>query len=236
VVNQQRKVKIYADGADLRGMVQLASDPRIDGFTTNPTLMNRAGVSDYEAFAHQVLEHVRKPISFEVFSDDFDEMGRQARVIASWGPNVYVKIPVTDTHGESSTPLVKELAGDGLQLNVTAVMTLTQVEDIASSLSDGPGGIVSVFAGRIADTGRDPIPVMKDALSILADHAHLELLWASPREILNLRQAQGIGCHIITLTHDLLDKLPSLEKDLELYSLETVQMFHRDAMEAGYIL
>ncbi|RNM13794.1 transaldolase [Nocardioides pocheonensis] len=230
-------MKIFADGADLESLIALVDDPRISGFTTNPTLMRKAGITDYEAFAHKVLDTITEhPISFEVFADEPDEMVRQARLIAGWGPNVYVKIPVTDTKGTSSAPVIRELSADGVHLNVTALMTVAQVEEVAAASSGGPGHIVSVFAGRIADTGRDPIPIMKESLEALAHDPGLELLWASPREVLNVVQAQETGVHIITVTHDLLAKLDGLGKDLDQFSLETVQMFHDDARAAGFVL
>ena len=230
-------MKIYADGADLESIIALAEDPRISGFTTNPTLMRKAGVEDYEGFARKVLETVTEhPISFEVFADEADEMVRQARLIASWGPNVYVKIPVTNTRGVSSEPVVRELSADGVHLNVTALMTTSQVEMVAAASEGGPGHVVSVFAGRIADTGRDPIPLMAEALAVLAPQPELELLWASPREVLNIRQAEQVGVHIITVTPDLLAKMKSFDKDLDQFSLETVQMFHDDAAAAGFTL
>jgi transaldolase len=230
-------VKIFADGADMEGILRLAGDPLISGFTTNPTLMHQSGISEYEGFARKILDHVvDRPVSFEVFSDDFAEMGRQARRIASWGPNVIVKIPITNTEGESSADLVEDLSRDGLRLNVTALMTVGQVETMAHALEPSPGSIVSVFAGRIADTGRDPVPIMIECLKALQGVPQVELLWASPREILNVYQADEIGCHIITVTHDLLAKLSLRDKDLAEYSLETVQMFHRDAAKAGYLL
>jgi transaldolase len=231
-------IKVFADGASVRSMLEAARDPRIAGFTTNPTLMRKAGVTDYAAFALEVLGQIRdKPISFEVFADDTAGMRRQAREIAAWGENVYVKIPVTNTRGESSTDLVRELAAAGVKVNVTAICTLDQVREIARALAGGPPSVISVFAGRVADTGRDPIPLMREALSICraADH-RIELLWASPREVLNIVQAAEIGCDIITVTSDLLAKLPLLGKELAAFSLETVQMFHRDAAAAGYKL
>lgn len=235
--NLELNVKIFADGADLPGIVALASDPRIQGFTTNPTLMRAAGVTDYEAFAREVLDAVPdRPISFEVFSDEFDEMAAHALRIASWGENVYVKIPVTNTRQESSLGLVERLAGEGVKQNVTALMTVGQVKEVAERLAGGPPSCISVFAGRIADTGRDPIPIMRDALDILAGEPQLELIWASPREVLNIFQADEIGCHIITVTHDLLKKLGNVGRDLEDFSLDTVRMFHRDAQHAGYRL
>lgn len=232
-----RQIKIFADGADLEQILDLAARRDIAGFTTNPTLMRQSGVSDYEGFARKVLERVTdRPISFEVFADDFPEMVRQGRLIASWGPNVYVKVPVTDTQGTSTEPVVRALAGDGVHLNVTALMTVAQVDTVGAALADGPAAIVSVFAGRVADTGRDPIPLMRAALESLAPHPHLELLWASPREILNVRQADDLGVHIITVTHDLLKKLGSFGRDLDDYSLATVRMFHDDARAAGFLL
>lgn len=230
-------MKIFADGADLESLIALVDDPRISGFTTNPTLMRKAGVTDYEAFARKVLDTITEhPISFEVFADEADEMLRQARLIASWGENVYVKIPVTNTKGVSSAPVIRELSADGVHLNVTALMTVAQVEEVAAASAGGPGHIISVFAGRIADTGRDPIPIMKDSLAAIADDRALELLWASPREVLNVVQADETGVDIITVTHDLLAKLAGLGKDLDQFSLETVQMFHDDAQSAGFVL
>jgi transaldolase len=232
------KLKIFADGASLPAMLAAAGDPRIAGFTTNPTLMRKAGVADYRAFAHEVLAAIKdKPISFEVFADDAPEMARQAREIATWGENVYVKIPITNTRRESMVPLVRELSAAGVKLNVTAICTLDQVRDTAAALRGGAPSVVSVFAGRIADTGVDPTPLMREALSICrAADRRIELLWASPREVLNIVQAAEVGCDIITVTNDLLAKLPTLGKDLAEFSLETVQMFHRDASAAGYRL
>ncbi|MEP6892134.1 MAG: transaldolase [Gaiellaceae bacterium] len=230
-------VKLFADGADLDGILSLAEDPRIAGFTTNPTLMWKAGLIDYADFAQRLLERITThPISLEVFADDAEEMRRQARLISSWGPNVYVKIPVTTTSGESMAPLVRELSEDGLQINVTALFTTAQVELITASLKDGAPSYVSVFAGRIADAGVEPTPIMSRALDIVLDAPRAELIWASPREVLNIVQADQIGCHIITLTHELLAKLDLLGKDLEQFSLETVQMFRRDAITAGFEL
>jgi transaldolase len=229
--------KIFADGADLDGILRLTSDPMIKGFTTNPTLMWKAGLTDYADFAQRLLEQIRdKPISFEVFADDEAEMRRQAKQLASWGPNVYVKIPVTTTSGESMAPLVRELSEDGVQVNVTALFTTAQVELITAAVADGAPSCISVFAGRIADAGVDPLPIMRRAVDIMADAPRSELIWASPREVLNLVQADQVGCHIITMTHDLLPKVKSLGKDLEQFSLETVQMFHRDAAAAGFTL
>ena len=231
------RVKVFADGADCTGIRSLACNPLIKGFTTNPTLMHAAGLRDYEAFAREALECVgERPISFEVFSDEFDEMERQAVKIAAWGDNVYVKIPVTDCSGRSTAPLVRRLAQLDVKVNVTAVMTPAQVAAAAECLAGGPPAVVSVFAGRIADTGRDPIPIMEDALAVLRARPHIELLWASPREILNVVQADEIGCHIITVTHDLLKKLPVLGYDLDRFSLDTVRMFFEDARAAGFSL
>ena len=232
-----KTVKIFADGADLEAILELADRPGIAGFTTNPTLMRQSGVTDYEGFARKLLEHITdRPISFEVFADEHGEMLRQAALIASWAPNVYVKIPVTDTRGASTAAVVRELAASGVHLNVTALMTIPQVEVVSAALAGGPPAIISVFAGRIADTGRDPIPLMRKALQTMAPYPRLELLWASPREILNVRQADDIGVHIITVTSDLLKKLPSFGRDLDTFSLETVRMFHNDAAAAGYLL
>lgn len=231
------RIKIFADGADEKGIAELAANPMIKGFTTNPTLMRAAGVSDYEAFAHRVLEVVTEaPISFEVFADEWDEMERQARKITTWGKNVFVKIPITNTRRESSAALMHKLACDGIRLNITGMLTVDQVRTSAESLAGGPECIISVFAGRVADTGVDPIPLMCEALDVMRPHANLELLWASPRELLNIVQADAIGCHIITVTHDLLKKLPILGRDLADYSLDTVKMFHRDAQAAGFAL
>ena len=233
----QLKVKIFADGADLHGILELYRNPYIKGFTTNPTLMRKSGISDYERFSCQVLEHITDhPISFEVFSDDFDEMERQARKIASWGKNVYVKIPVTNTRRESSVDLVRRLASEGIQLNITALMTLDQVRVISQALESHSPSYISVFAGRIADTGRDPLPLMKEAVQIMSPYPTQELIWASPRELLNIFHANEIGCHIITVTHDVLKKLALIGKDLDDYSLDTVRMFHEDALKAGYRL
>lgn len=230
-------IKVFADGANLDRILELVNDPRISGFTTNPTLMRKAGVEDYEGFARKILDHITdRPISFEVFSDDFAEMRRQALVIGSWGPNVYVKIPVTNTAGESSAQLVRDLSSEGLLLNVTAILSLRQVGSVVAALETSPGAIVSVFAGRIADTGRDPVPLMAAALELTRTNDKLELLWASPREVLNIRQATSVGCDIITVTHDLLAKIAGLGRSLEDVSLDTVKMFHSDAQSAGYLL
>jgi len=231
------KIKIFADGADLEGMLEYAGNALIRGFTTNPTLMRQAGVSDYEKFAREVLEHITdQPISFEVFSDEFDVMERQAHKLAGLAPNVVVKIPVTNTKRESSCPLISRLSSAGVCLNVTALMTPRQVEEVVEALGDGPPSIISVFAGRVADTGRDPVPLMKECLQSTAARDNVELLWASPREILNVVQADAIGCDIITVTHELLRKLGGLGKDLEQFSLETVEMFASDAASAGFEL
>jgi transaldolase len=229
------KVKIFADGADLAGIRQMAARPFIRGFTTNPTLMRKAGVTDYKAFARDVLKLIDdRPVSFEVFADDFGEMEAQALEIASWGKNVNVKIPVTDTRGEFSGPLVERLSKAGVAVNVTAVMTLDQVEGITERLDARTPAIISVFAGRIADTGRDPVPLMRKAVAIMRAKPLAELIWASPRELLNVFQADSVGCHIITATNDILNKLSLVDKDLGEYSLETVQMFYKDAQAAGY--
>jgi transaldolase len=230
-------IKIFSDGADLASLLEVAKNPRISGFTTNPTLMRKAGVADYEAFAKQVLAAIQdRPISFEVFADEFPEMASQAKTIASWGPNVYVKIPITNTRGDSALPLVTELGvKGGVKLNVTAICTLEQVRGVTQALVGGAPAVVSVFAGRVADTGRDPVPHMKEARAICdASGAPVELLWASPRELLNIVQAEQAGAHIITVPPDMLKKMTLFGKDLAEYSLETVQMFHRDATAAGY--
>ena len=228
-------IKLFADGADIDGMLRLYANPMIQGFTTNPTLMRKAGVTDYQTFAQEVLAKIPdRPISFEVFADDPEGMLRQARVIAGWGPNVNVKVPVTNSRGEFTGSVIRELSQEGIVLNVTAVMTPGQVRDIAACLDIGVPAIVSVFAGRIADTGRDPIPYMTSALHFLRDRPKAELLWASPREVLNISQADSIGCHIITATSDILAKLALAGKDLAEYSLDTVKMFYNDAQAAGF--
>jgi len=230
-------VKIFADGADKKGMLEMHANSWIQGFTTNPTLMRKAGITDYQAFAIDILKHISdRPISFEVFSDDFDEMYAQAKLISSWGNNVYVKIPVTNTKGEPCYDLIRQLAQQGIKQNVTALMTLDQVYDVTAALAEGPSAYVSVFAGRIADTGRDPLPIMQQSLEIMRLHAQLELIWASPRELFNVFQADDIGCHIITATNDILKKLSLVGKDLDEYSLETVKMFYNDACSAGFSL
>jgi transaldolase len=234
---QGLKVRIFADGADKAGMVEMARLPFVSGFTTNPTLMRKAGVAEYEAFARDVLAVLpERPISFEVFSDEFEEMERQAREIATWGPQVYVKIPVTNTRQETAAPLIRRLAEAGIKLNVTALMTLEQVREVSSALGGKTPACVSVFAGRIADTGRDPVPHMASAVEILRPFPNQELIWASPRELLNIFQADAVGCHIITVTNDVLKKLGLVGKDLSEYSLDTVKMFHDDARKAGYSL
>lgn len=228
-------VKIFADGADKSGMLEMYGKPFIKGFTTNPTLMRKAGVSSYIEFAQEILQAIPdRPISFEVFSDEFSEMESQARIIGSWGRNVYVKIPVSNTRGDTSYDLVNRLSHSGIQVNVTAVMTAEQVRAIAEALRGGAPSCVSMFAGRIADTGRDPIPFMIDALSLLKSSPASELIWASPRELLNIFQADAIGCHIITVTNDVLKKLDGVGKDLDDFSLETVRMFRNDAVAAHY--
>jgi transaldolase len=236
-VLDQISTRIFADGADLDGILALAADRRIAGFTTNPTLMWKAGLTDYAEFAQRLLERITvHPISFEVFADDAEEMHRQAHRIASWGENVYVKIPVTTTKGVSTAPLVRELSENGIKVNVTALFTTAQVELITGAVKDGAPSYVSLFAGRIADAGINPVPIMARAVDIMVEAPRSELIWASPREILNLVQADQVGCHIITFTHDLLKKLDCLGKNLEQFSLETVQMFHGDALAAGFTL
>jgi transaldolase len=230
-------VQLFADGADKAGMLEMYRNPLIKGFTTNPTLMRKADVVDYEAFARDILRAIPdRPISFEVFSDDFAAMEQQARKIARWGEHVYVKIPITNTWGESSAALICRLAQAGVKLNVTALMTLDQVQQVSAALAGGPPAFVSVFAGRIADTGRDPTPIMAAAVELLRLHSNIALIWASPRELLNIFQADAIGCHIITATNDILAKLHLVGKDLHEYSLETVTMFRDDAVKAGYTL
>ena len=229
------KVKLFADGADLAGMKEMAANPRISGFTTNPTLMRKAGITDYKAFALDVLKAIPdRPVSFEVFADDFPTMEAQALEIASWGKHVNVKIPVTNTKGEFCGPLVERLSRQGVQLNVTAVMTLEQVKRITDKLHADTPAIISVFAGRIADTGRDPVPIMAESVRIMKAKPKSELIWASPRELLNIFQADEVGCHIITATNDILKKLSLVGKDLDQYSLETVEMFCKDASAAGF--
>jgi transaldolase len=231
------RTKIFADGADLEGMLALYQQPYIKGFTTNPTLMRKSGITDYRAFARQVVTTIPdRPISFGVFADDFSEMERQALEIATWGEHVYVKIPITNTKRETAQALIHRLSHRGVKLNVTAVMTLDQVRDIMDALTGGAPSYISVFAGRIADTGLDPVPLMAEAVRILESEPSAELMWASPRELLNIFQADAIGCHIITVTQDILKKLSLVGKDLDEYSLETVKMFHDDAEAAGFSL
>lgn len=231
------KIKIFADGADKNGILEMYKKPYISGFTTNPTLMNKAGIRDYRAFALDILKSIPdRPISFEVFADDFKEMERQALEIASWGSNVFVKIPVTNTKREPAYNLIRDLTGRGVKLNVTAVMTIAQTEKIVEGLAGTSGAFVSIFAGRVADTGRDPVPHMIEARKIVHRVPKAELLWASPRELLNIFQADEIGCDIITVTNDILKKLEIVGKDLDDYSLDTVKMFHNDAVSAGFSL
>jgi transaldolase len=231
------RIKIFADGADKAGMIEMAAKPFIAGLTTNPTLMRKVGIVDYRAFAKEILAAIPQlPISFEVFSDEFTDMERQAHEIASWGAQVYVKIPVTNTRGEPAYGLIRRLSKAGVRLNVTALMTLEQVRDVSASLAGGPSSYISVFAGRIADTGRDPVPLMAAAVELLRLYPEQELLWASPRELLNIFQADAIGCQIITVTNDVLKKLEIVGKDLSEYSLDTVKMFYNDARQAGYTL
>ncbi len=229
------RIKLFADGAEKAGMLEMYSNPLISGFTTNPTLMKKAGIKDYEAFARDILITIKdRPISFEVFSDDFEEMEKQARIIAGWGKNVYVKIPITNTKGITSAPLISKLSAAGVKVNVTAMMTKKQVEEVVPLLEKGPGSYVSVFAGRVADAGIDPVPHMAGIVKYLQPFPMVELIWASPRELLNLLQAEQIGCHVITMTNDLLKKIPLLGKDLTEYSIETVRMFYSDAQAAGF--
>jgi transaldolase len=229
------KVKIFADGADHDGMVEMYQRPYIRGFTTNPTLMRKAGVVDYRAFAQRLLQAIPdRPVSFEVFADEFAEMERQAREISRWGDNVFVKVPVTNTQRLPSTGLIRRLCADGIKLNVTAVFSLAQVQEVVAALQPEVPALVSVFAGRIADTGRDPIPLMATARKLLESAPAAELVWASPRELLNLFHAEAAGCHIITVTNDVLAKIDQIGKPLEQFSLETVKMFRDDAVKAGF--
>ncbi len=231
------KVRIFGDGADLASIQELSQKPFIKGFTTNPTLMRKAGVRDYQEFALQVLRLIPdRPVSFEVLADDADTMEAQARQIATWGSNVYVKIPVTNTRRERMYPLVRRLSQDGIQINVTALLTLEQVREVTRALRGGAPSNVSIFAGRIADTGRDPVPLMTEAVSILRDNPQSELIWASPRELLNIYHAEQCGCQIITVSNDILQKLHLVGKDLHDYSLETVKMFYDDGVKSGYAL
>jgi transaldolase len=228
-------IKIFADGADKNGILEMSRKSFISGFTTNPTLMRKAGIKNYKAFALDILSMVAdRPISFEVFSDDFNEMYAQALEIAGWGNNVYVKIPVTNTRAAPAFPLIKRLAAERVKQNITALMTINQVQQVSAALAEGPSSYISIFAGRIADTGRDPLPIMAEAIEILRPYPQQELIWASPRELLNIFQADSIGCHIITATHDILKKLHLINKNLEEYSLETVKMFYDDAVQAGF--
>jgi transaldolase len=230
-------VAIFADGAEKAGMLEMYAKPYIKGFTTNPTLMRKAGVNDYEKFAREILQEIPdRPISFEVFADDFAEMARQARNIATWGKNVRVKIPITNTRRESAVPLCERLTQEGIPLNVTALFTLEQVQSVVNAVMGGAPTYVSVFAGRIADTGVDPVPLMAEAVRRLAGAPNAELIWASPRELLNIFQADAIGCHVITVTNDILKKLNLVGKDLSDYSLETVEMFYSDGKSAGFVL
>jgi len=234
---EELTVKIFADGAEKAGMLEMYAKPYIKGFTTNPTLMHKAGLTDYRAFARDILHAIPdRPISFEVFSDEFGDMERQAREIATWGDNVYVKIPVTNTRREPAYDLVRRLANEGVKLNITAIMTIDQVRNVVDAVKDGAPSCVSVFAGRIADTGRDPVPIMSECVSILKAAPQAELIWASPRELLNIMQADAIGCHIITVTNDILKKLALVGKDLGDYSLDTVKMFFDDGRKAGFTL
>lgn len=231
------QIKIFADGADKAGMLEMYSKPYIKGLTTNPTLMNKAGIKDYKAFARDILRSIHdKPVSFEVFSDDFPEMERQALEISSWGENVYVKIPVTNTKRETCYSLVEQLSSRKVKLNVTALMTLVQVRDVVSALDPTVPSYVSVFAGRIADTGRDPVPLMSAAVELLSINPKAELIWASPRELLNIFQADAIGCQVITVSNDILKKLSLVGYDLNEYTLDTVKMFYKDAVNAGFHL
>jgi transaldolase len=234
-----QSIKLFSDGADLASLLEMAKDPRVAGFTTNPTLMRKAGITDYEAFAHQILAQIKdRPISFEVFADEFEAMALQAKKIAAWGSNVYVKVPVSNTRGEPAAALVRDLSVNSrVQLNVTALCTLEQVQETSHALRGGAPAVISVFAGRIADTGRDPMPIMKAARAIIdASGATAELLWASPRELLNIVQAEQAGAHIITVPPDMLKKMALFGKSLAEYSLDTVKMFHSDAAGAGYSL
>lgn len=229
------KVKLFADGADKAGMREMYSKPHIKGFTTNPTLMRKAGISDYMGFAREILEIIPdRPLSLEVFSDEFGEMELQAVQLARLSDTVYVKIPITNTRGESALPLVRRLVAMGIKVNITAVMTWRQIEESCRVLEKGPASYLSVFAGRIADSGVDPVPLMRETVKQLKSCPNVELIWASPRELLNVVQAHDVGCHIITATNDILKKLPLLGKGLSEFSLETVQMFRQDAVQAGF--
>jgi len=230
-------VKIFADGAEKKGMIEMYQNPIISGFTTNPTLMKKAGIASYKDFSLDILSEIKdKPISLEVFSDDFEEMEKQALEIASWGENIYVKIPITNTKAQSSEKLIEKLSKANVKLNVTAMMTIEQLNKVVPLLAKGPGSYVSIFAGRVADAGIDPLPIMKEAVKILKKYPNIELIWASPRELFNIVQADVIGCHIITVTNDIIKKLPTLGKDLTEFSLDTVKMFYNDAKSAGYTI
>jgi transaldolase len=229
------RIKIYADGADINGMREEYKKGYVSGFTTNPTLMKKAGVSDYEAFAREIAKEITDlPLSFEVFSDDFESMEKEARKIGSWGDNIFIKLPVTNTKGESTSGLIRKLSAEGFKLNITAILTLNQVDDVVKALTPGVGAYVSVFAGRIADTGVNPIPIMKETVDMCRCVAGVESLWASTRELLNIFQAQECGVDIITVTNDILKKLPMIGMDLSELSLDTVRMFHNDATSLGY--
>ena len=233
----QLKVQIFADGADKAAMLEMYRNPFVKGFTTNPTLMRKAGIADYEAFAKEIIAAIPdRSISFEVFADDFAEMERQARRIAPWGKNISVKIPITNTKRESAIPLVRKLSQDGIPVNVTAMFTLKQVDEVVDAVRGGAPCFVSVFAGRIADTGIDPVPVMAEAVKKLRAAPNTQLIWASPRELLNIFQADEIGCHVITVTNDIIKKLSLVGKDMDAYSLETVKMFYEDGKAAAYKL
>lgn len=233
--NRDFKIKLFADGANIDEIIALSKNPFVKGFTTNPTLMRKSGVENYREFAMKVLEYIKdKPVSFEVFCDDLEEMFDQALEISSWGSNVNVKIPITNSEGESTAPIIGKLAQQGVPINVTAIFTMEQVRKVMEVIPHDSSGFLSIFAGRIADTGIDPIPLVQSALKEMGAKPKWELIWASPREILNLVQANGIGCHVITATSDILKKLEIIGKDLTSYSLETVQMFRRDAVESGY--
>jgi transaldolase len=231
------KIQLFADGADKANMLDLYRQPYIKGFTTNPTLMRKAGVTDYERFAREILDHIPdRPVCFEVLADNEHEMQREAHKIAAWGPNVCVKIPVTNTRRKPMYNLIRRLSAEGIRVNATAVLALDQVRHVAEALQDGGPSYISIFAGRVADTGRDPVPLMKSALQLMASNRNSQLVWASPRELLNIFQAEEIGCHVITVTSDVLRKIPLIGKDLHDFSLETVQMFYNDALRSGYKL
>ena len=231
------KVKLFADGANIEGMIEMANKPFISGLTTNPTLMRKAGITDYVKFAKDVLSEIRhKPLSFEVFSDDLEEMKIQGKKIASWGDNVYVKVPITNTRGQSTAEVISALSNDGVKVNATALLTAQQVAEVVAVLDPNTASYISVFAGRIADTGVDPLPIMKKSLDLIAEHKKCELIWASPRELFNVFQADEINCHIITATNDILKKLDLVGYDLTEYSLETVKMFFEDAQASRFTI